>query len=194
MLRPRIIPVLLLKDHGLVKSIKFSNYKYVGDPINAIKIFNDKEVDELIFLDINASKKNNDPNYELISEIASECFMPVCYGGGIKDLKQIEKILKLGIEKISINSKSIVDRDFIRKASRNFGSSTIVVSVDVIKSFFGKYNIHSHSSTKHQMNIFDYVKQIEEYGAGEILINYVNILGMTDVLVMIYIIQPIIQM
>ena len=105
--------------------------------------------------------------------------MPVCYGGGIKDLKQIEKILKLALKNLK-NSKSIVDRDFIRKASRNFGSSTIAVSVDVIKSFFGKYNIHSHSSTKHQMNIFDYVKQIKEYGAGEILINYVNNDGMMN--------------
>jgi len=171
MLRPRVIPVLLLKNTGLVKSVKFKNHRYVGDPINAIKIFNDKEVDELIFLDIDASKNNTPPNFELISQIASECFMPVCYGGGITKLDQIEKILKLGIEKIAINTQNLKDSNFIKKASNLFGSSTIVVSIDINKNFLGNYSIYSHSLKKNYKNIFDFIKKIEDDGAGEILIN-----------------------
>ena len=178
MLRPRVIPVLLLKNTGLVKSVKFKNHRYVGDPINAIKIFNDKEVDELIFLDIDASKNNTPPNFELISQIASECFMPVCYGGGITKLDQIEKILKLGIEKISINSNCLIDENFIKKASKVFGSSTIVVSIDIKRNFFGNYNIYSHNSTKINYKLFDFIKKAEKDGAGEIMINYVNNDGM----------------
>jgi cyclase len=171
MLRPRVIPVLLFKNDGLVKSIKFKNHKYIGDPINAIKIFNDKEVDELIFLDIDASKNNTPPNFKLISQIASECFMPVCYGGGINSLKQIEKILKLGIEKIAINTQNLKDSNFIKKASNLFGSSTIVVSIDIKKNLFGNYSIYSHSLNKNYKNIFDFIKKTEDDGAGEILIN-----------------------
>lgn len=178
MLRPRVIPVLLLKNAGLFKSVKFKECKYVGDPINAIKIFNEKEVDELIFLDIDASKKHTPPNFDLISQIASECFMPVCYGGGITKLDQIEKILKLGIEKISINSTCLIDENFIKKASKVFGSSTMVVSIDIKKNFFGNYNIYSHNSTKVNYKLFDYIKKIEDDGAGEIIINCVDNDGM----------------
>lgn len=133
MVQNRFIPCLLLRDGGLVKTEKFKKHKYVGDPINAVKIFNDKEVDELIFLDIDASKEKRGPNFEVLKDLASECFMPFGYGGGIKDLFQIEKLLKIGIEKIIIN-KSALDSDILLKESvAHFGSSTIVAAIDVKK-------------------------------------------------------------
>ena len=145
-MRPRIIPVLLLKNGGLVKSISFENYKYIGDPINAVKIFNDKEADELILFDIDASKNNSRPNFNFIEEIASECFMPLGYGGGIKDIEDIKKIFSIGIEKVVINSKALIDLNIINDASKIFGSQSIVVSIDVKKNFWGKYYIFDHKN------------------------------------------------
>ena len=121
MLRPRVIPVLLLKNTGLVKSVKFKNHRYVGDPINAIKIFNDKEVDELIFLDIDASKNNTPPNFELISQIASECFMPVCYGGGITKLDQIEKM-----------AQAVINTNAVISSKNSIASAITSLSKEVI--------------------------------------------------------------
>ena len=132
MLRPRIIPCLLINNNDLVNTKKFRFDKYIGDPINTLRIFNDKEVDEIILLDISASKSKADPNYDLIKDFASECFMPVTYGGGIKNLNQIEKVLKLGIEKISINTRSTDNIKFLYEAVKEFGSSTIISSINII--------------------------------------------------------------
>jgi cyclase len=171
----RVIPILLLKDMGLYKSVKFKDHKYVGDPINAIKIFNEKEVDELVFLDINASVNGNEPNYQMLEDIASECFMPLCYGGGIKNLSQIEKILYAGVEKVSINTASIEDKDLIKNAAEKFGSSTIVVSIDAKKGFLTGYAtfIKSGKQTT-KKNPVDFAKYIEDQGAGEILLTSIE--------------------
>ncbi|PLY10472.1 MAG: imidazole glycerol phosphate synthase subunit HisF [Arcobacter sp.] len=178
MLRTRVIPVLLLKNNGLVKTIKFKKNQYIGDPINAIKIFNEKEVDELIFLDIEATKHNKEPNYEIIKSIASECFMPVCYGGGITTVEQIKKIFQLGIEKVSLNSSILNKTDLLKHAVEAFGSQSIVVSVDVKKNLFGKYCLYNHVRKKiEKVNLNEYLKKIEEMGAGEILLNNVDLDG-----------------
>ena len=178
MLQTRVIPVLLLQNKGLVKTVKFKNPKYVGDPLNAIKIFNEKEVDELIFLDIDASKKGMEPDYELIKDFASECFMPVCYGGGITNIEQIKKIFTLGIEKISINYFALKDDELIKKAVEIYGSQSIVVTIDIKKSLMGKYQIYNHTKKKNlKIPFLEYIKHIEELGAGEILINNVDLDG-----------------
>lgn len=171
----RVIPILLLKDMGLYKSVKFKDHKYVGDPINAIKIFNEKEVDELVFLDINASVNNTEPNYQMLADIASECFMPLCYGGGIKNLAQIEKILYSGVEKVSINTASVDDKNLIKEAADKFGSSTIVVSIDAKKGFLSGYTTYTKSgkqSTKR--NPVEFAKYVEDQGAGEILLTSID--------------------
>ncbi|MBB5636593.1 cyclase [Pedobacter cryoconitis] len=175
MLKTRVIPCLLLRDEGLVKTQKFKDSKYVGDSINAVKIFNKKEVDELIFIDIDVSKNNGEPNWEIIKDLASECFMPLAYGGGIKSLEQIEYLLKIGVEKVVINHKTLEDPDFIRKAVQYFGSSTIVCAVDIKKNFWGKYLVYDHVKGKlTDIAVIDYVKAIEEMGAGEIFVNNVD--------------------
>jgi cyclase len=178
MLQTRVIPVLLLHNKGLVKTVKFKNPKYVGDPLNAIKIFNEKEVDELIFLDIDASKKESEPDYELIKDFASECFMPVCYGGGITTIEQIKKIFTMGIEKVSINHFALQNDELIKKAVEIYGSQSIVVTIDIKKSLMGKYQVYDHTKKKSLKTPFlDYIKHIEELGAGEILINNVDLDG-----------------
>ncbi|WP_256472436.1 AglZ/HisF2 family acetamidino modification protein [Flavobacterium sp. B183] len=175
MLKPRVIPILLLQNDGLVKTTKFKDPRYVGDPINAIKIFNDKEVDELVFLDILASKGKKSIDYELISNIASECFMPLCYGGGIKDIESIRKILQLGVEKIAINSYAFENPNLIKEAALLFGTSTIVISIDVKKNLFGKYEIWTNGGTKKiKTGLNEAVLEMEQLGAGEILINSID--------------------
>ena len=136
MLNTRIIPILLLKNGGLVKIIKFSKPQYLGDPINAIKIFNDKGIDELILLDIDATIKKNEPDYKLLEKISSECFMPLCYGGGITKIEQIRRIINIGIEKISLNTYAYINNGFVKECSELFGSQSIVVSIDVKKKLF----------------------------------------------------------
>jgi len=178
MLQTRVIPVLLLQNKGLVKTLKFNKSKYIGDPLNVIKIFNEKEVDELIFLDIDASKKGLEPNYKLIKEFASECFMPVCYGGGITNLEQIKKIFALGIEKVSINHTALKNTNLIKQAIEIYGSQSITISIDIKKSLFGKYKIYNHVTKKTlKVSFLDYIKQIEELGVGEVLINNVDLDG-----------------
>lgn len=175
MLKTRVIPCLLLKNEGLVKTKKFKDPKYIGDPTNAVKIFNKKEVDELIFIDIEASKKNQEPNWEIIEDLASECFMPLAYGGGIKSLEQIEYLLKIGVEKVVINSQGLKTPDFVKKAVQYFGSSTIVCGVDIKKNFWGKYMVFDHIKVSiTDVSAVEYVKSIEKLGAGEIFINNVD--------------------
>ncbi len=175
MLTTRIIPCLLLKGQGLVKTFKFRNPKYVGDPINAVKIFNDKEVDELIFLDIEATVEGRRPPIKLISEIASECFMPLSYGGGLRDLDEIKTIFNLGVEKVIINSYAIENPDFVREVSRRYGNQSIVVAVDVKRNSFGKYEIFSLGGRKKtKLNLLDHLKEMEKVGAGEIFLNSID--------------------
>ena len=173
MLLPRIIPCLLLKDKSLVKTIKFSEPKYIGDPLNAVKIFNEKQVDELIILDIEASKNNVDPNYSLIEKLANESRMPFCYGGGVKNIEQMRSIVELGAEKIAISSSAIYTPELITKAANVFGSQSVVVVLDIRKKRFSNgYDIVVNNGKK--ITGFSPEKIIERSisrGAGEILIN-----------------------
>lgn len=175
MLLTRFIPCLLLKGDGLVKTVNFKNPKYVGDPINTVRIFNEKEVDELIFLDIEATPKNKEPNYKLLNEIASECFMPLAYGGGIRTLEQAQKIYNIGIEKVAINSSSHSNLNLISQIAKIYGNQAVIAVIDIKKDFFGKYQIVSHSGKeKHGRDIEGWIKQLEADGAGEILITSVD--------------------
>lgn len=159
----------------MVKTVKFSQPRYIGDPINAIKIFNDKEVDELMFIDINASKQNQPPNFNLIKKIATECFMPVCYGGGITNIEEIHQILQSGIEKISINTSAFLNPDLIKQAANQFGNQSIVVSIDVKKNWLGKQCVYINNGTKNiHHNPIEYAKKMEDLGAGELLINSID--------------------
>lgn len=175
MLRTRVIPILLLKNAGLVKTIKFQKPKYVGDPINAVRIFNDKEVDELVFLDISATPAKREPNYDLLVDIASEAFMPFGYGGGITRLDQIEKLFKIGVEKVVLNSVINENPGLISEAGKLFGSQSIVASVDVKKSFFGGQKVYDKCGTrKLGVKLQEYCQQLEEMGAGEIVLNSID--------------------
>jgi len=171
MLRTRVIPVLLLKEGGLVKGRQFKNHRYIGDPINAIKIFNEKEVDELVFLDISATKENREPDYELIADIASESFMPFGYGGGITAVDQIEKLFSLGVEKVIINSSAFQNPQLITAAAKVSGSQSIVVSMDVKKSLFGGYDIYvQNGQVNTKQDPITYAKRMQDLGAGELII------------------------
>jgi len=175
MLSTRLIPVLLLSGRGLVKTFQFKRPVYIGDPLNAVKVFNDKEVDELIFLDIRASGKNLLPDYKLIEAIASECFMPVCYGGGISTTEQIKMILNLGIEKVSLNYQALCNPDLIKEAASIFGSQSIVVSIDVKKKINGIRKVYSYSSGKiTSLDPLEFAQKMEKCGAGELLITSVD--------------------
>lgn len=179
MLAPRIIPVLLLSEGGLVKTRQFAKPIYVGDPVNAVRIFNDKEVDELIFLDISAGKKRIDPNFELIYEIASEAFIPFAYGGGISNLQQIEKLFSIGAEKVVLNTITYTNPEVVEAAVRRFGAQSIVASIDVGKSLFGAPQIKSHGGLKKQnLSISEQVNNLMQLGVGEIMINSINRDGM----------------
>ena len=181
MLKHRVIPVLLLNDVDLVKTKKFKNPSYIGDPINAIRIFNDKEVDELVVIDISASKKGVDPNYALIEEFAGECFMPLTYGGGIQNLDQAEKLFKLGIEKICIHSAALNNIGIISKLKDRFGSSSIVVSVDIYRDLFNRPKLfNSVSRKKSPRDWLEYISNVQKAGAGEILLNSVSKDGTLD--------------
>ena len=175
MIQTRIIPVLLLQNEDLVKTTHFKNPNYLGDPINAVKIFNDREVDELIFLDINATKNGTEPNYQLLKDIASECFMPFCYGGGIKDCETIKRLFCLGVEKVAINSAFYTNPGIIKQSSKLFGNQSIVVSIDVKKNIFGKYKAFSNGGKINtNLNPIEVAKKAENLGAGELLINSID--------------------
>jgi len=175
MLSKRVIPVLLLRGNGLYKTVQFKNPVYIGDPINAVKIFNEKEVDELCFLDIEASKNKTEPNYALLEKIVDEAFMPFGYGGNITTIPQVRQLLKTGIEKVIINTAVFENPNFIPALFDKFGASTIVAAVDVKKNIFGKYDLYSHNGTKVQKgNVFEHCQQLEKAGAGEILVNSID--------------------
>ena len=175
MIVPRIIPCLLLQGKGLVKGINFKNHRYIGDPINAVKIFSEKEADELLFLDITASKENRIISLPFVKKIADECYMPFGVGGGIQSIEHIRALLNAGAEKVSINSAAVTDPEFIREAADIFGSQSILVSIDVRKNLFGNYRLYSHCGTKAaRHDLFAFVKKIENCGAGEIFINSID--------------------
>lgn len=175
MLKNRIIPVLLLKGKGFVKTTKFKGPVYLGDPINIVKIFNEKEVDEIIILDILASIEKKSPQFDLIKEIVSEAFMPVGYGGGIYNIDDAKKLFRSGIEKVSLNSCAIKNPNIIKEISKFAGSQSVVVSIDVKKNFLGKYEIfYNGAKQKNSKDLVDYVKEVAHLGAGEILINSID--------------------
>jgi len=175
MLKTRVIPTLLLRNNGLVKGEKFSNHKYVGDPINAVKIFNTKEVDELAFFDITASIEGRKPNYALLADIASEAFMPFAYGGGLNNLHDIEALFKIGVEKAIINTAATKDLDIVRQASSIAGSQSIVVAMDVKRSLMGKAHVYSLSGRINTgLNPVDYAKMAADAGAGELIVTAID--------------------
>jgi imidazole glycerol-phosphate synthase subunit HisF len=175
MFRPRVIPVLLLRNLGLVKSVKFKDHRYIGDPINAVKIFNDKNADELVFLDIIASKENRCISLEFVHKVGDEANMPFAVGGGIKTIDNIRNILNYGAEKVIINSSACENPDIIKKAADTFGSSTIVVCIDVRKSYLGKENVYIYSGEKVTTEEpISFAQRMEEYGAGEIIIQSID--------------------
>jgi cyclase len=178
MLLKRFIPCLLLRNSGLVKTESFNKSIYLGDPINAIKIFNDKNADELIFLDIDASKEKRGPNFLLLKDLASECFMPLAYGGGISSLQQIEQLIHIGIEKVVINNGALKNNNLISDAVKYFGSSTIVGAIDVKRNLFGKYRVFDHVSkrTISETPTDLAIKYVED-GVGEIFLNNVDLDG-----------------
>ncbi len=171
----RVIPCLLLSGHGLVKTRKFKNPVYIGDPINAVRIFSEKEADELVILDIDASREGRSPNFDLISEIAGECFMPVAYGGGIRTLEHVRRLIRSGIEKVVINSAATESTHIITEASQIFGSQAVVASVDVRRTLLGSYKIVAKSGTADtSLKLAEYLQALQAAGAGEIFINDVN--------------------
>jgi len=175
MLYPRVIPVLLFKDGGLVKTIKFQSPIYIGDPINAVKIFNDKEVDEVIFLDITKSRLQVEPNYSLIEEISNECFVPFAYGGSVNSIASIKKIFKLGAEKVIINSAAFKNPHLITEASLIFGSQSIVVSIDYKKNIFGHNKVYIESGKRStRISPLEYAMNMQELGAGELYVNSID--------------------
>ncbi|RZB31521.1 MAG: imidazole glycerol-phosphate synthase subunit HisF [Desulfobacteraceae bacterium Eth-SRB2] len=175
MLRIRIIPCLLLRNESLVKTVKFGKFGYIGDPANTCRIFNELEVDELAFLDINANKERCEPNYNVLADIANECFMPVSYGGGISSVAIAERILKLGFEKIVLNTYSLTNPSLITEISTAFGSQSLIVSIDVKTNFWGKQHCRGRSGTENsKRHPVDWAKEVQQRGAGEILLTSID--------------------
>ena len=176
MLRSRIIPCLLVHNKGLVKTVKFKEPKYVGDPINAVKIFNEKEVDELIVLDIDATKENRGPNLKMIKGLADECRMPFCYGGGITTVEQAKKIINLGAEKVALSYSALNNISLCQEIGDVIGNQSVVVVLDVKKKkLFGGYDIYTHNGTKKSnWKLNDLISKLEEIGIGEIVINSID--------------------
>ena len=175
MLRTRVIPCLLLRNGGLVKTVKFADPKYVGDPINAVRIFNEKEVDELVFLDISATAAGRGPNLELIRDIATEAFMPFGYGGGVRTIEQVASLVAAGVEKVVLNTVASERPDFVREAARLVGSSSVVVSVDVKRSLLGKYEVVTCNGTRRTgLEPAEWSRRVEDLGAGEIFLTAVD--------------------
>lgn len=175
MLRPRVLPALLLQGGRLVKTVRFRKPRYVGDPINAVRIFNEKEVDELIVIDIDAGRAGVSIPLKLITRIAGECFMPMTYGGGIRTLDQIAEIMAAGVEKVSINRAAVADRGFVARAAKRFGSQSIVVSIDVRRRLFGQYEIYVDGGRRRTgLEPVSVALELESEGAGEILLTSIN--------------------
>lgn len=175
MLRNRVIPVLLVKDHGLVKTTRFDDPKYVGDPINAIRIFNEKEVDELTLLDISATPGNHGPNFDLVQDVSSECFMPLAYGGGIRHVDDAKRLFSLGIEKVVLRSVAMRDLRMVSAIAAYAGTSSVTVSVDVKRARFGRRQIHCPEASAHgDADWSGLMRRVIDAGAGEVVLNAVD--------------------
>jgi cyclase len=175
MYRPRIIPVLLLDNDRLVKSVQFKNYHYIGDPINAVKIYNEMLADEIVVLDISATKENRTIDIEFVKTLGEEANMSFSVGGGIKTLEEIQKLLAAGAERVIIGHQATQDMEFIRKACQAFGSSSISVCIDIQKNFFGKHIVCSFNASKtHKLNPLDYALALQKNGVGELIIQSVS--------------------
>lgn len=176
MYRPRVIPCLLLRGHGLVKTRKFKDAVYVGDPVNAVRIFSEKEADELVILDIDASKEGREPNYELIEEIAGECLMPIGYGGGITSLAQVKRLIRSGVEKVVVNSTAALgSMQVIGEAAAAFGSQAVVGAIDVRCTMLKGYRVMARSATvETSLRIEEHCRALVAAGAGEIFVNDVD--------------------
>ena len=175
MFRPRVIPILLLKNKGLVKSINFKNFRYIGDPINAVKIFNDLLADELVFLDILASAEKRTIALDFVKNVGEEANMPFAVGGGIKSINEIRQIIAAGAEKVIINTNAVLHPEFIKEASETFGSSTIAVCLDIKKNLFGKVKIWSNNGRKQSSySPLEFAQLMEEKGAGELIVQSIS--------------------
>lgn len=171
----RVIPVLLLKGRGLVKTIKFKDPTYVGDPLNTIRLFNDKEVDELICLDITASREGYGPNFDMLGDLASECFMPFGFGGGISTLDHAKRILGTGAEKVVLNSAVLANPGLVDEIAKVFGNQAVVASIDAKRTLLGGYDVYSHGGSRKVKRAPEQLaKELEDRGAGEILINSID--------------------
>jgi len=179
MLMTRVIPVLLLRGQGLVKTVKFRDATYVGDPLNTVRLFNDKEVDELICLDIDASREGRGPNFKMLEDLASECFMPFGFGGGVSTLDQAKQIFATGAEKIVLNSHGLRNPNLIHDIATVFGDQAVIASIDVKRTLFGNYEVMTHGGTQKLKNsLADTLKDARNAGAGEILLNSIDRDGM----------------
>jgi cyclase len=175
MLRPRIIPCLLVHKKGLVKTVNFKNSKYVGDPINAVKIFNEKEVDELMVLDIDASVEQREPDYKMIENIARECRMPLCYGGGIKTAEQAGRIFSLGVEKIAISSAAVENTEIVSAIAQEVGRQSVVIVLDIKRKLWGGFELYINNATQKIIkDIPEFITNLQKLGAGEIVINSID--------------------
>lgn len=175
MLRTRVIPTLLLRDESLVKTRRFGRFTYVGDPANTVRIFNELEVDELLFLDITATLEGRTPNLKVLGEIADECFMPLGYGGGIRRFEDAQAVLKLGFEKIAVNTFAVEEPTFITRLADHFGSQAVIVSIDVKRGLLGGNQVRVRSGRKRApMDVVDWAREAERLGAGEILLTSID--------------------
>ena len=177
MLRPRITPCLLVHQGGLVKTSTFNSPKYVGDPINAVKIFNEKEADELVVLDIDATVNGVEPDYQMIANLAAECRMPLCYGGGVKTAEQAKRISALGVEKIAISSAALDDPGLVTRVAQEIGRQSVVVVLDVRKKglLSADYEVWTHNGARpRKTSVFELARAVEAAGAGEIIINSID--------------------
>lgn len=181
MLRTRIIPALLLRNESLVKTVRFGNFTYVGDPANTVRIFNELEVDELLFLDITASFEKRRPNLKVLADIANECFMPLGYGGGIQSLDHAKAVFDIGFEKVAINTHAAANPALIGDIARHYGSQAVIVSIDVKMGFFGIQTVRTLSGKRNtRRDPIAWAKEVEQMGAGEILLTSINQEGTWD--------------
>lgn len=179
MIRPRVIPALLLQGQGLVKTVKFKDPTYLGDPINIVRIFNDKEVDELVFLDINATNENHPPAFEMLANITSECFMPLGYGGGIRSMEDIKRLLSLGVEKVILNTSAVEIPELVRAVADYAGSQAVVISMDIKKNLLGRYEVRTRGGRGGTgLDPVKHAVEMEKQGAGELFLNSIDRDGM----------------
>lgn len=176
MLRPRLIPCLLVREHGLVKTVRFGSAKYVGDPINAVRIFNEKEVDELMVLDIDATGAGRAPDYQLIEHLAAECRMPLCYGGGIKTVEQAKRIVGLGVEKVAVSSAAVENPSLLEGIAGTVGSQSVVAVLDVRETAArGAYEVFTHNGSRRTgKGPAELAAECQRWGAGEIVVNSID--------------------